>query len=69
MMTVELGRYYKHKKTGGLYMVVGLGVLESNLEEMVLYRYIGTSPRDKLHGTALWIRPKKEFEDGRFKAM
>ena len=47
---------HKHRK-GGLYRVLGHGTLEANRTVMTIY--------DDAQGT-VWIRPKAEFEDGRF---
>lgn len=52
---------FQHIKTGGYYYVMAEGLLESNLEEMVIYR----SQTDG----KIWIRPKSEFYDGRFRRV
>lgn len=43
---------YKHYK-GGEYIVLGNGIMENNLEAMIIYR--------RSEGGGIWIRPVKEF--------
>ncbi len=50
---------HQHRK-GGLYRVLGHGLLESDRCPMTLYDDVG--------GT-IWIRPSDEFQDGRFTAL
>lgn len=50
---------HRHRK-GGLYRVLGQGVLEADRSAVVLY--------DDLEGT-IWVRPLAEFEDGRFEPL
>lgn len=50
---------HRHCK-GGLYRVLGQGILEADRTEAVIYQ-------DK-DGT-IWIRPTLEFEDGRFERL
>lgn len=45
-------RMYKHYK-GGLYTIIGIGLLEESLEEMVVYA--------NLSDGKIWIRPKESF--------
>jgi hypothetical protein len=52
-------RYVQHKKTAGFYRVLTTGRLEATLEECVVYQNI--------HNNDVWVRPTKEFEDGRFR--
>lgn len=47
---------HRHRK-GGLYRVLGQGVLEADRSAVVLY--------DDAQGT-IWVRDAVEFEDGRF---
>lgn len=49
---------YKHKKTGGTYLLQMLATNEADLETTVIYS-------DTETGT-LWSRPASEFFDGRF---
>lgn len=49
---------YRHVKSGGLYRLLSLGLLEATLEPMVVYQNIKTCE--------VWIRPQSEFFDGRF---
>jgi hypothetical protein len=56
---------YRHVKTGGLYYIIGLGLLEKDSTPVVLYRgYM----KGGLVGN-IWVRPRAEFEDGRFKRL
>jgi hypothetical protein len=43
---------YRHFK-GGIYELISDGILESNMQEMVVYK--------SLKDEKIWIRPKKEF--------
>jgi len=53
---MKLGKY-KHYK-GKFYEVIGIGKLESTLEEMVVYKAL----YDSEYGEgAIWLRPKEEF--------
>lgn len=49
---------YRHVKTNGIYLVIAIGRLESDLTEVVVYQSIENG--------AVWVRNKSEFEDGRF---
>ena len=55
---INYEKLWYHLKSQGLYLILGYGKLESTLEEMVIYRSLTTSE--------IWIRPRLEFEDGRF---
>lgn len=52
---------YRHRKTGGLYTLLFEAILEKNLERVVVYRCTETGK--------LWVRPYKEFFDGRFELL
>ena len=52
------GEIYRHIKTGRLYQVVCLGLIESDQVMAVVYR--------SLVDDVVWIRPLTEFNDGRF---
>ena len=52
---------WQHVKSGGLYVVVGHGVIEADLTPAVIYRSL-------LDGIT-WVRPAAEFNDGRFKNL
>lgn len=61
-MEVQLKRVYRHKKTGGLYIVVGWGVHTETGEELVSYQ--------PLRDTKRWyFRPRSQFTDGRFEPV
>lgn len=53
-----IGDIYQHKKTGGLYGFMGMALLESTHETVVIYR--------NLESQRVWVRPATEFFDGRF---
>lgn len=50
---------HRHRN-GGLYRVVGQGVIEADRTPATIY--------DDAEGT-VWIRPTSEFEDGRFEKL
>ncbi len=50
---------HRHRK-GGLYRVIGEGIWEPDRSPVILY--------DDETGQ-VWVRPKAEFEDGRFTAL
>ena len=54
----SIGSVIKHKKTGGLYRVIGLAKIEATLEMAYVYESLQTHD--------YWIRPQAEMEDGRF---
>ena len=60
-MDVWITHRYRHKKTGGIYVVVTLGKLEGRGTEMVVYLALSDS--------TVWIRPFDEFADGRFEHL
>jgi hypothetical protein len=49
---------WQHKKTGGVYEIVGECQIEATNAPGVLYRNTSTG--------VTWMRPKEEFFDGRF---
>ena len=55
METIKLGKYRHYK--GKDYEVVGIAILESTLEEMVVYRPLYKSEH------SLWVRPLKVFTE------
>lgn len=55
---IQDGTRFRHKKTGGTYIVVGAGRIEADLTPCVVYQ----SETDG----RIWVRPQKEFNDGRF---
>jgi hypothetical protein len=54
---------YRHKKTGGVYRILHLAVMEKDLSGVVVYR-----PWDS-KGTQIYVRPYTEFVDGRFEPV
>ncbi len=50
---------HRHRK-GGLYRVIGEGIWEPDRQPVILY--------DDADGQ-VWVRPKAEFEDGRFSKL
>lgn len=52
---------YIHLKTGNRYDVIDNGRLESTLEPVTIYISHETGET--------WVRPTKEFNDGRFKIV
>ena len=56
-----MSNIWRHKKSGGLYTIVGEAIIESTMQKATIYK--------SLHDDKLWIRPKDEFHDGRFEVM
>lgn len=53
---------WRHKKTGNLYIILADDMLiESTMERAICYV--------SLHDNRKWIRPHKEFYDGRFEVL
>lgn len=53
---------YRHKKTGGLYVVIDEDItIEETGERGILYR--------SLQDGRKWVRSYKKFHDGRFEAL
>lgn len=57
-MQTILQQKYRHVKTNGVYVVMAIGRLESDLTEVVVYQSVENG--------SVWVRNKSEFEDGRF---
>lgn len=53
-----IGDIFCHKKSGNFYQVLGFGLIEATETHAVIYQDI--------HKKLVWIRPTKEFFDGRF---
>jgi hypothetical protein len=59
---------HRHKKRGTEYVLIGIGKMHSkkwypvDMREVAIYRS-ATDP------TEIWVRPREEFEDGRFEAL
>ena len=61
MSLFPIGSVLRHKKTGGLYQVIGLAKIEATLEMAYVYESKQTND--------YWVRPQAEMEDGRFELM
>jgi hypothetical protein len=59
---VPVGSLWRHKKTGTIYTIKDIAILEYDLSLVVSYKELGAS---KVH----WIRPLSEFLDGRFEKV
>lgn len=53
-------KLYLHNN-GNLYEILSIGLLEISLESMVTYKDVETG--------IIWVRPAKEFFDGRLKEV
>lgn len=51
---------HRHLKTGGLYTLLYVGILEKTLENVAIYQ-------DRKG--VIWVRPLTEFNDGRFEKI
>ena len=58
----EIGKWYYHVASGNAYQVIGIGIYEPDLSQIVLYK--GPNPN-----APIWARPRTVFEDGRFQLM
>ncbi|WP_065335496.1 hypothetical protein [Tritonibacter mobilis] len=52
---------WQHVRSGGLYTIIGHGLIEADLTPATIYR--------SLWDGAVWVRPTAEFEDGRFRNL
>ena len=59
---VPVGSLWRHKKTGTIYTIKDIAIIESDLSLAVSYKELGTA---KVH----WVRPLSEFLDGRFEKV
>lgn len=55
-----MSKYWRHVKTGGVYLEIGRAVIEAGCVQAVIYR--------GMCGT-FWVRPESEFMDGRFQLL
>jgi len=58
MFNSELFGLYRHVKTGGLYLLLGDCLIESDKTLAVIYK--------SMCDGRVWVRPTREFFDGRF---
>ena len=54
-------KLWVHKKTGNKYTILHFGVQEKTICPVVIYQQVGVVE------APVWVRPCKEFFDGRFK--
>lgn len=59
---IPVGSLWRHKKTGTIYTIKDIAIIESDLSLAVSYKELGTS---KVH----WVCPLSEFLDGRFEKV
>ncbi len=62
IMLSPTDQFYLHKK-GGLYWKMFEGKLTDNESDVIIYKHIYP------HEVGIWVRDKKEFEDGRFRRV
>lgn len=55
-------KLYLHKKTGGVYRLIGAGNMEADMKAVAVYT-------DHPNNERIWVRPHLEFFDGRFQEM
>lgn len=67
---VVVGKTYRHKKTGGIYIVLCIARVEATMHRVVVYRAVNPETweviQDQDH---TWTRPMTEFCDGRFERV
>lgn len=54
------GTFWKHLKTGGVYEIIRVARIESDLTPAIVY--------ESMRGE-VWVRPEAEFMDGRFEQV
>lgn len=55
------GEIWRHKKTGGLYEIIAVGIIEADHTACIVYQ----SFKDGV----VWVRPRLEFYGGRFEKV
>jgi hypothetical protein len=58
---LTIGSLWLHKKSGGAYKIIAVAKIETGLTPSVVYQSL-------VHGDT-WVRPEKEFLDGRFERV
>lgn len=61
----DTGSLWTHMKSRKEYRVVGRAIIERDLTPAVLYRACGYGEAD----SPIWVRPVREFMDGRFQPL
>lgn len=62
--TPEVGTYWRHRKTGNVYVVIGRARIEATASPGVTYLEATSDPKSEL-----WVRPVSEFTDGRYEPV
>jgi len=61
MSDVEVGRLYKHTKSGKLYKVIALAKHSETLDDLVVYEALYENPTSQF-----WVRPIRMFLENIF---
>lgn len=60
-------KVWRHKKTGGLYVILTTAYVEADMTHSVVYERLGYDGADA--ATRRFVRPSEEFFDGRFEEV
>lgn len=63
------GGHYRHRKTGGIYIVNGIARVEATMDRVVVYRGVNPETWSIMDDDHYWTRPVAEFADGRFERI